>query len=100
MRIGFFEIVLIIAVLLSIAVVWRWLRQGGSEDAEENEDKGEEGPRPSGGWRVGAVGLVLVLGGLGLLVIGYIIVAGLASLFIWATAILLLGVAFLLLSRH
>ena len=100
MRLGFFEVILIVAVLLSIAVVWRWLRQGGSEDAEENEGTGEEDPGTSGGWRVGAVGLILVLGGLGLLVIGYIIFIGLAKLFIWATAILLLGVAFLLLSRR
>ena len=99
MRIGLFEVVLIIAVILSVAYIWRWLRDGRSDAGEAYENEGEEGSEaPGGGLR--SAGLILVLSGLGLLVIGYIVITGLASLFIWATAILLLGIAFLLLSRR
>ncbi len=98
MRIGLFEVVLIVAVLLSVAVVWRYLRQGDSGDA--GDETGREGSGPSFFGRLGIVGVLLVLGGLGLLIVSYIIFVGLAKLFIWAVAIVLLGVAFLLMSRR
>ena len=100
MRIGFFEVVLIVAMLLSVAVIWRWLREGRYGDRDDEGAEGEEGTGPSFFGRLGIVGVLLVLGGLGLLVISYIIFTGLAKLFIGAVVILLLGVAFMLLSRR
>ena len=95
MRLGFFEIVLIVAVLLSVLVIWRWFRQGGAAGNDDVEDS-----RPSFLQRIGAIGVVLVLGGLGLILASYIILIGIAKMFIWAVAIVLLGMAFLLLSRR
>ena len=96
MRLGFFEILLIVAVLLSVLVIWRWMRQGGPGSGGYGDD---DSP-PSFLQKIGIIGILLVLGGLGLILIGYIILIGLAKMFIWAVAILLLGVAFLVLSRR
>jgi hypothetical protein len=93
MRLGFFEFVLILAVLLSALVVWRWFRQD-----QTGSDDGDSPPSMLG--RIGLIGVLLVLGGLGLLFIGYIVLIGLAKMFIWAVAILFLGIAFLVLSRR
>jgi hypothetical protein len=94
MRLGFFEIVLILAVLLSVLVIWRWMRQGNPGDTDD-----EDSP-PSFLQRLGTIGILLVLGGLGLVFASYIILLGIAKMFIWAVAIVLLGMAFLLLSRR
>ncbi len=99
MRIGFFEVVLIGAILLSIAVVWRWLREGGYRQSDEENEPGE-GSGLSFFGRLGIVGVLFVLAGLGLLTISYILFIGLAKVFIWAVVILLFGVTFLLLSRR
>ena len=96
MRLGFPEIVLIVVVLLSVLVIWRWMRQGGSGSDGYEDD----GSPPSFLQKIGTIGILLVLGGLGLILAGYIVLIGLAKLFIWAVAILLLGVAFLILSRR
>ena len=96
MRLGFPEVVLIVAVLLSVLVIWRWMRQGGSGSGSYEED---DSP-PSFLQKIGRIGILLVLGGLGLILVGYIVLIGLAKMFIWAVAILLLGVAFLILSRR
>jgi hypothetical protein len=93
-RLGFLEIVLIVAVLLSVAVIWRWMRQGASAGSAE------DGSPPSFLQKIGTIGILLVLGGLGLILVGYVVLIGLAKMFIWAIAILFLGVAFLVLSRR
>jgi len=96
MRLGFFEIVLIVAVLLSVLVIWRWMRQGGAGSGGCEDD----GSPPSFLQKIGTIGILLVLGGLGLILAGYIILIGLAKMFIWAVAILFIGAALLLLSRR
>jgi hypothetical protein len=100
MRFGALEIVLIVAVLLSVAVIWRWWRQGQSGADESYGGEVDEGRQPSFFGRLGTIGILLVLAGLGLIVISYMVVIGLAKMFIWAVAIVLLGVAFMLLSRR
>jgi hypothetical protein len=100
MRIGFFEVVLIVAVLLSIAVVWRWLREGRNGQGDDEKNEPGEGSGLSFFGRLGIVGVLFVLAGLGILTISYIIFIGLAKVFIWAVVIVLFGVAFLLLSRR
>lgn len=93
MRIGFFEIVLILAVLLSVLVVWRWFRQGqsGAEDSDSTS---------SFLGQIGLIGVLLALGGVGLLLLSYVILIGLAKMFIWALMILIIGIAFIVLSRR
>ncbi|XUW99974.1 MAG: hypothetical protein TUN42_08765 [Dehalogenimonas sp.] len=93
MRLGFLEFVLIVIVLLSILVIWRWMRQGGTEETDDNSP-------PSFLQKIGTVGILLVVGGLGLILVGYIILVSLAKVFIWAVVILVLGLAFLVLSRR
>ena len=100
MRFGLLEIVLIAAVLLSVVVIWRWWRQGQSGADENYGGDDEENRQPSFLGRLGTFGILLVLAGLGLIIISYMVVIGLAKMFIWAVAIVLLGVAFLLLSRR
>ncbi|MEN8615250.1 hypothetical protein ABFB09_08260 [Dehalogenimonas sp. THU2] len=100
MKIGIFEAVIIVAVLLTVVYVWRWLGEGRSGVDEGYEDEDEESSAPSGSPPLRVAGLMFVLGGLGLLIASYVIIMGLASMFIWATAILLLGIALLLLSRQ
>jgi hypothetical protein len=94
MRIGFFETVLVVAVLLSVLVIWRWMRQGGSAASADDNSP------PSFLQKIGTIGILLVLGGLGLILVGYIVLIGLAKMFIGAVAILFLGLAFLILSRR
>lgn len=100
MRFGVLEIVLIAAVLLSVVVIWRWWRQGQSGADESYGSETEENRPPRFLGRLGSFGILLVLAGLGLIIISYMVVIGLAKMFIWAVAIVLLGVAFLLLSRR
>jgi len=99
MRIGFFEVVLIVAVFLAAAFVWRWLRMSRNGTHREDEASGIDTSLARGRSRLWDIGLVLVLAGLGLLIAGYIVFLGLAKIFIWAVAILLIGVTILLLSR-
>jgi len=58
MRLGFLEFVLIVIVLLSILVIWRWMRQGGTEETDDNSP-------PSFLQKIGTVGILLVVGGFG-----------------------------------
>ncbi|APV44970.1 hypothetical protein Dform_01649 [Dehalogenimonas formicexedens] len=95
MRLGLLEIVLTVIVLLSVLVVWRWMRQGGPDSGA-----GDGGPVSSFLQKIGTIGILLVVGGLGLILVGYIVLIGLAKMFIWAVAILVLGLAFLVLSRR
>jgi hypothetical protein len=94
MRLGFLEVVLVVAVLLSVLVIWRWMRQDGSASSSDDNSPA------SFLQKIGTIGILLVLGGLGLILVGYIVLIGLAKMFIWAVAILFLGVAFLVLSRR
>jgi hypothetical protein len=96
MRIGFFEFILILAVFLSVLVIWRWMRLGGPVLGNPADD----GAPPSFLQKIGTIGVLLVLGGLGLIFIGYVVLIGLAKMFIGAVVIILLGVAFLVLSRR
>jgi len=79
MRLGFPEIVLIVAVLLSVLVIWRWMRQDASGSYRDDDSP------PSFLQKIGTIGILLVLGGLGLILVGYIVLIGLAKMFIWAS---------------
>jgi hypothetical protein len=94
MRFGFLEGILVIVLLLSVLVIWRWMRQGDSAGSAE------DGSPPSFLQKIGTIGILMVLGGLCLILVGYIVLIGLAKMFMWAVAILFLGVAFLVLSRR
>ena len=94
MRLGFPEILLSVAVLLSALVIWRWMRQGGTSGPADDDSP------PSFLQKIGTIGILLVLGGLGLILVGYIVLIGLAKMFIWAVAILILGIALVVLSRR
>ena len=91
MRLGFQEILLVVAVIALIFGISRIVKLGKGQPTERETRPAPRPPARAAHPRLQLLGIIMLAGGAILLVISYELLKGIATGFIWATVIIALG---------